>query len=826
MSRELNFNEKTILSTPNPIHSSSMAAERKKKIDMSFLNDMPQRFSGGEESLGILSIKSSDTSLLPSALLDVAKQRESECEKARKSMQSFDLKHGQLTSLPSRFLRKSDVSEGSYGGFVRSESTISETDLLPGNCSTPRGSLMKDEFVMRECQLSSSNNRLSQQLNSYAQKLRSGEADTLKVMESIYKEMNTTEGIFQSGADAIAIFEEDEKSWKKEKHIPGIPKEFSLTYNDDMKVSVGSFFIKKSDNIPELFAKSPQKLQAPIPLIETSVCDQGFCLSDDSVRISEIQNIPGDDSVRVSQIQNILSSDESPTNALNKLLKPKRPTKTKSPLRKSLPKSPQKEFSLPKCPIQTSLPNNLDKCGKDITDEAVKENICPDFNQEKSVLSTRSSSALSNLPNGKLPIGTTKTELIWGCVKVGKSSSQEFIVRNNSSSRLGIQCSVSNPSFRLNKEGTELSFLNTIKVVLHPYESRSLTVTFAPTTLGAAVDSLHFSSIDPSHKQSVKQFVKLYGCGGYGNVTIHGIIKDTTGKFLLSLGNVDELQELKQNFVIKNHGSLAAFTYFDLILNGLYAFSNIEIYPLMAVLLPGEEREVVVKYNLQKKDFTYIKSKIGNSCVIDIGKLQVIHGTEVDRARLRKLWQRAKEKNQDFNPYISDLVMKFPGEVIPNDLKYFKESLSCMEEVLKLLNKEEITVTLEQDVDQTLLGQLQDETAMFYSLCENTAVNANNTMCGETCQVEPMRIILTPPDKIKDRIFLTNNSKKTLYFEVASTPESLYLKPKSGTIYSDETQIIELTYVKKCNDKTVFKVTILVDNESFEVDVKVVFVKM
>jgi hypothetical protein len=791
MSKELNyFDEKTILSTPNPISSSSMSSESHKKKN-NHLEVYTGRLSDVENSLGILSLKSDDISLHlchTKASAHLSKER----QKAFDSLKEYSAKMSELTSLPSRFLRRSEVSEGSASDQLHSDSTISERDLLPGDSSTPRQSLLSNlEYVRKERQ--SFGQSISCLANSIS---KNPHFDLSKLADEVRKTIDP-EGTFRSGEEAIAKLEEDELSWQREKDIPAQLKEFSTDNGEDFKLSMGSFFKQRSDDLSKVLPKSPKKSQPPIPLLETSTCSTA----------SGSTSLSGGDSLSISHIAQILS-EQTPNRALDYLLNTKKNAQKVSPNNSdSVRESKGKE--------------NVDSLN--VQEENV-ENISPDFHHEKSALSVRSTSSLSSLPNGKLPMATTKTEIIWGCIKPGRNNSQDFIIRNRSSSRLGIQCSVSNPSFRLIKEGSELNFSSMIKVVLQPYESRTLSVTFAPTTLGAAVDNLNFTSIDPNHKQTVKQFIRLYGYGGYGNIVIQKIIKDTTGKYLMSLGNVDTQQEMKQAFVLKNVGTLPSFAYIYFIPNGLYSFSPIEFCPQRVVLLPGQDKEVAVLYNVPKKDFSYIKSKI-NGSVIDVGKLHMIHGTEVDRGRLRKLCLKAKERGQEIKESYYDITAKFTDEVMASDLKYLRESVGSVEEIVKFLNNEEIIVTIEQDVDHTITGQLQDETMMFHSLCENTNIDAfGNTTYRDTCHVEPSRIILTPPNKIKDMIFLTNNNKKILYFEASSTPEGLNIRPKDGTIRPGETLLIEVSYTKYCNDKTVFKVRILVDNESFEVDVKIIFV--
>lgn len=49
---------------------------------------------------------------------------------------------------------------------------------------------------------------------------------------------------------------------------------------------------------------------------------------------------------------------------------------------------------------------------------------------DRSLCSVRSGSSMDILVNGKLPFESTKTELVWGCCKIGRAVTQTFVLRN------------------------------------------------------------------------------------------------------------------------------------------------------------------------------------------------------------------------------------------------------------------------------------------------------------------------------------------------------------------------------------------------------------
>ncbi|GLV42137.1 spindle defective 2 [Carabus blaptoides fortunei] len=113
------------------------------------------------------------------------------------------------------------------------------------------------------------------------------------------------------------------------------------------------------------------------------------------------------------------------------------------------------------------------------------------------------SGTLSYLQSGKLPIESTRTELIWGCVKPGKTISQEFILRNRCSQRVRLQATINGQGFKFIKDQTETG--TTLSLMLHSLESRTITVNFSPNSKGAAAAKLMFLPIENDAIHSKRQ---------------------------------------------------------------------------------------------------------------------------------------------------------------------------------------------------------------------------------------------------------------------------------------------------------------------------------
>lgn len=224
---------------------------------------------------------------------------------------------------------------------------------------------------------------------------------------------------------ALEQIKADELSWKKENDLPVEHfTEFSqLSINSfKNKVSVGEFFQQRSEDISDVIPNgSPEKTHEPVPLIESS-------------NTSNItKDITNRDSLSVSEIAKLLSeNDGNASTVISYLMKCKKTSDKEniSPNKKTA--SISSTSTLPKSSI-TSIGYQTGGHSE------VESDISPRMQNDKTISSLRSGSALSNLPDGKLPIETTRTQLVWGCIKLGRSSTQEFVVRNRSQHRLRIQ---------------------------------------------------------------------------------------------------------------------------------------------------------------------------------------------------------------------------------------------------------------------------------------------------------------------------------------------------------------------------------------------------
>lgn len=238
---------------------------------------------------------------------------------------------------------------------------------------------------------------------------------------------------------------------------------------------------------------------------------------------------------------------------------------------------------------KTLSPNNL----RNISPSTLK--ISPSRSGKYSPSLMKSTSSLSNaaksispssersssdhgsvhLINGKLPIETTKQELVWGCVKVGKSQNQKFVIRNRLLQRVRFQVTVANSAFKIVKEENE--YVTTLPLLMHGMESRTIIINFTPNAKGAFFAKLCFSSIESYESENLKlQSVFLFGYGGHSHVNIEGVFKDSSGHMWLSFGKMSHQLEFEKSFTLRNTGSLTAFTNINLNCNGMFSIIKLK----------------------------------------------------------------------------------------------------------------------------------------------------------------------------------------------------------------------------------------------------------
>ncbi|XP_060530847.1 centrosomal protein of 192 kDa-like [Cylas formicarius] len=744
-------------------------------------------------------------------------------ENQRKLASSSLYRASKFGAIPSPLLRP-NLAYTQTNTQIQYDSTINESDLIqtPKNTSTPRSSVINDfktdsvkfrESIAQFTKMLESNVSIDSVVEEFKK---------LSSATKIESEITADSEMFMPAEEANSKLLADEMSWKRKHDIPA-----SMNYSSFREsvgvpsISVGEYFQQKSDNISyiqeAISPEKPSKISALVDLShDLSTNSNTGMVKTKSLSISAIRQLLAETEDSPMKVINYLSnkmknkSENVITNLDNKLEETV-----------SLPVSKNSSYTsaFSENEALNALETNKENIKPPCTDKTLE-----DAHQELHLLRlpSRSSSSLTNLPDGKLPIESTKSELVWGCVKVDRYVTKEFLLRNRTSKTIRLQCFLSTYEFKIRKDNRiDAEIPNGYKFLLHGHESRQIMISFTPTKVGGAIDELCFTPLDSNLIQTKKQCIRLFGYGGYTNIEFQNSIKDNTGKLWLSLGRMENKLSLHQTFGIRNSGNLPMFVYIKFIGKHFLTNSNFKVEPSIFVLTPSEEKNIVVSYVPNAKDSKILKQSLSVLPVTDIGRLEIVSGSEVNRARLKRLYRKRVERKLPVDSLSSVLVEKVKGEIVPKDIHKFKESPSALEDILSTFNINEFILTVEQDPNQTLVAEFPEDSAFFQTLCtESTQLLNDTTMSHVSCKLEPPIIFLSPPMKSEDCLYLSSEMTKSATFEAACTPVGLQLTPTTGTMLPGETVLFKIKATNNVPTKH-FKVSINVENVVLDADIKI-----
>lgn len=216
--------------------------------------------------------------------------------------------------------------------------------------------------------------------------------------------------------------------------------------------------------------------------------------------------------------------------------------------------------------------------------------------------------------------------------------------------------------------------------------------------------------------------------------------------------------------------------------------------------------------------------------------MKIASGAEVTRGRLRRLLIKLREKGTPVDPLIERLSKPFLGENMPSDLRYLKETVGAMKDLALQLTFREITITIEQDLESTLVNPIEmNETSIYHTLYQD---EENATGIGDTTivkrenprsfNVEPTNIIFIMPIKGEDTILLQSMNSQEMPFEIKADPNNLFnVCPNKGVVGSYETVIIKVFCLQNSAavGSNFGRILINIGNEMIEVTIRTVFIK-
>ncbi|KAL5290001.1 spd-2 family protein [Megaselia abdita] len=329
------------------------------------------------------------------------------------------------------------------------------------------------------------------------------------------------------------------------------------------------------------------------------------------------------------------------------------------------------------------------------------------------------SSLFSHRDGKKLPLKIDKFSIAWGSVKLRKLEKQSIQIKNVSPKRLQFKINVRGPGFDvLNLQGNLLT--------LQAMECRTIELSFCPTVLGLAVGSLTFGS--PNSADIPEIPIKLCGFGGHIIIQHNfGVTASPVGLPFVSLGVLTDLNEtVRSTFAINNKGTIHAF--FTILIDQVGMdlpgiCDSISVKPMIGIIPPRGEVNIVVSYKATRNDLKRIVGKIKNKNALSIANLQILHGDEATRIRIKRMipeLKRTKELPKSLDKMWD--ISETPSIIESNDT--FKESADSVYDLIPTLKTRDISIIISNSIwdneDQsTILMPDVDETILFRTIIEN-----------------------------------------------------------------------------------------------------------
>lgn len=308
-----------------------------------------------------------------------------------------------------------------------------------------------------------------------------------------------------------------------------------------------------------------------------------------------------------------------------------------------------------------NMNNNTNCCNDDFANGSKAMSVCSqgfsardgDLRRAQSQMSTMSD---FNFVNGYLPLKSTHNEISWPSVKLRKSATKSFQIKNTSPKRLIIRVILDGPGF--NFENPEANSRGTM--TLQPNEVRTLQLIFNPTVLGPAIGNLIFqppieycaagggcATMSTINSPVTKRVIRLYGYGGHASMSFERLQQGPVGTKFLPLGNLCNLNKVfEETFIIRNKGNLTGFAAVMLENKtvGKSMFDHaINICPEKVLIPPNSAVKVKVSFQPTGSDMKEMMKIHRNQEVIAIGNILVVTGDEPTRCRIKRLISSSKE---------------------------------------------------------------------------------------------------------------------------------------------------------------------------------------
>lgn len=208
-------------------------------------------------------------------------------------------------------------------------------------------------------------------------------------------------------------------------------------------------------------------------------------------------------------------------------------------------------------------------------------------------------------------------------------------------------------------------------------ECRTISVTFCPTALGAAIGKLNFCHAKDSADKTVRKIIPLFGYGGHTVVEVQGVSQGVVGNPFLQLGTIGDLLNLQMSgtFTIYNKGPLKGVAIIrvksDLKKSsGSTAYSALTITPSKSVISPDSHTRIDIVYRPRKNDVRKLLRQEGN--VLGVATLEVFMADEPSRQRILALINKFANNSSDI--YLLDELFRGIDTDVVESFTQFQET--------------------------------------------------------------------------------------------------------------------------------------------------------
>lgn len=428
--------------------------------------------------------------------------------------------------------------------------------------------------------------------------------------------------------------------------------------------------------------------------------------------------------------------------------------------------------------------------------------------------------------DGKFPLKSNTSELVWECVKLRKSVTKSLVIKNTSDKRLSLKVGVVGPGYQI------ASSCDSDSLVLQGNECRTINVTFCPTIIGKAMGKLTFKPIK-NWPEEIERSVYLWAYGGSTVLQLQGIERGPVGSSFLKMGETSNIvtTTLERTFSIYNRGPLngVATIFVKPKTNQCINENHITIEPNKCVIRPDGTATVKVIYKLRRKDIERLREK---SCeVLTVGTLEVIFGSEPNRQRIASILTRQGNVPTSYKQ-LEFLVNDFPVARM-EDFKDFREHVDNVYDLFGCFRTSEIALTINRtSLDETRNADLSciDDSVLFRTLCETPKQKAKPQTNGTSPQTMHSTLWSVHPKSLKMDY---HNSRKSIIvqsffnhvqtFQIDSNIASyLNFSMKSGEIGPNGKLQIQVELKKNLHIQTLNgMITIYIESGSVDIPISV-----